>query len=138
MKQFMNERFSKHCSRNLMMAGISGERQPRLGLQRFRCGMVNSENEMWEMIILIDPVSGLCPCFISLLTKVLALTKAQVQLMLAKKDSEILKCKPQAISTATHIPSEFISMEMDIKLTQYVICCLVRLMLIRNYGDGNC
>jgi hypothetical protein len=54
--------------------------------------------------------------------------------MLAEKDSEIFKCKPRAISMATHTPSEFISMGMDIELAQYVICCLLRSTLIRNHG----
>jgi hypothetical protein len=47
-----------------------------------------------------------------------ALTKAQVQLKLAEKDSEILKCNPRAISKGTHTPSEFVSMGMDIELAQ--------------------
>jgi hypothetical protein len=51
----------------------------------------------------------------------LALTKAQVQLKLAEKDSEILKCNPRAISKGTHTPSEFIAMGLDIELAQLSI-----------------
>jgi hypothetical protein len=47
-----------------------------------------------------------------------ALTRAQVQLKLAEKDSEILKLNPRAISKDNHSPSEFISMGMDIEVAQ--------------------
>jgi hypothetical protein len=47
-----------------------------------------------------------------------ALTKAQVQLKLAERESEILKCNPRAISKGTHTPSEFVNMGMDIELAQ--------------------
>jgi hypothetical protein len=52
------------------------------------------------------------------LTPYSALTKAQVQLKLAEKDSEILKLKPASIAKDTHTPSEFISMGIDIELAQ--------------------
>jgi hypothetical protein len=54
----------------------------------------------------------------SQLMKGVALTKAQVQLKLAKKDSEVLKRNPRAISKGTHMPSEFVSMGIDIELAQ--------------------
>jgi hypothetical protein len=48
----------------------------------------------------------------------IAPTKAQVQLMLAEKDSDILKMNPRAISKDTHSPSEFINMGIDIEFAQ--------------------
>jgi hypothetical protein len=49
---------------------------------------------------------------------IIALTKAQVQLKLAEKESNILKLNPRAIGQDAHSLSEFISMGIDIEVAQ--------------------